>query len=274
MAARSLISIIDPQLSALQSVGGDGIREIVGGWLQDYIILAEQSPRLARYVESSLEEIRTKEANSWLDSTILDIFYRIISHEPFVGWKNNPEQSYRLGKLSKLFEAYASIPYPSAPGSNRGKLKISSTQAGEISFRWRQNFYYSFVGLLVSEGINDPEDEEVISPQDRLPIMTVHQAKGLEFDFVFVYGLNRKPSPDSSILLEEALSRFRNYPPMIRFSAVQRAEQDLVRFYFVAYSRPKYALIHLLPKAHQENDKIGFINKQIRTFREVVRNIS
>ena len=104
--------------------------------------------------------------------------------------------------------------------------------------------------------------------------MTVHQAKGLEFDIVFVYGLNREPRPNSSTLLEEALSQFRNDPPIIEFSAEQRAEQDLVRFYFVAYSRPKYALIHLVPRAHLKNDKVGFINKNARNFQEIVRNIS
>ena len=109
--------------------------------------------------------------------------------------------------------------------------------------------------------------------------MTVHQAKGLQFDFVFVYGLNRTPSPDGSILLEGDLSRFRNTQPLIRFNANQRAEQDLIRFFFVAYSRPKYALIHLVPGAHMSNpsvsdNKIGFINKEVREFRTIARNIT
>jgi DNA helicase-2/ATP-dependent DNA helicase PcrA len=270
----AFISIIDPELNALRSIRGEGIDDIVRTWIQSYEDLASDYPNLADYVNLSKRNISRMDTDKWLDATILDMFYHMLSYEPFSEWKNDYERSYRLGKMSKLFEAYSSIPYPTTLGSNRGKLKISSTNRGEISFRWRQNFYYSLVGLLVSEGINDPEDEDIISPANRLPIMTVHQAKGLQFDFVFVYGLSNEPHPGSTIKLEKELSQFRkNSSSAIRFNEVQKAEQDLVRFYFVAYSRPKYALIHLVPKAHINNDKVGFINKSVRTFRDAVRNL-
>jgi DNA helicase-2/ATP-dependent DNA helicase PcrA len=268
----AFVSIVDPNLSALNTVMGTGIQQMVRGWIREYQRVTPTSPELVSYVNGSIREINTKPVDTWINVNILEIFYRILAHEPFATWENDPERSYRLGKLSKIFETYASIPYLNSPGSNRGNLKTSTTARGEISFRWRQNFYYSLTGLLVSEGVNDPEEEEIISPPDRLPIMTVHQAKGLEFPFVFVYGLNQNSGPDSSVLLEDALSRFRQNPPFVSFTPGQRAEQDLIRFYYVAYSRAQYALIHLVPGAHFKNG-FGFMNRDTGRFLQAVQQI-
>lgn len=270
IALGAFISIVDRNLSALPTI--PGINQMVRRWVSEYQRIVPTSPELSNYVNESTTQIGAKPVNIWLDVNILEIFYRILAQEPFTTWENDPERTYRLGKLSKIFETYASVPYPNSPGSNRGNLKTSTNTGGEISFGWRQHFYYSLTGLLVSEGLNDPEDEEIISPPDRLPIMTVHQAKGLEFPFVFVYGLSQNPKPESSILLEDSLSQFRQNPPFINFNPIQRAEHDLIRFYYVAYSRPQFALIHLVPQAHFKSG-IGFINKSTNRFSQSVTNL-
>ena len=253
-------------------IRGAGIQQMVQSWIDEYQTDASTYPELSNYVNQSINSIKSKLVNTGIGVNILEIFYRILAHEPFDTWKNDPERTYRLGKLSKVFETYASIPFPGNPGSNRGNLGTSTTAQGEISFRWRQNFYYSLVGLLASHGLNDPEDEKIICPPDRLPIMTVHQAKGLEFPFVFVYGLNQNPKPDFSILLEDALSRFRKNPSLISFNLNQRAEQDLIRFYYVAYSRAQYALIQLVPKNHFKSG-FGFTSQDYRSFKQSVTDL-
>jgi len=273
-ALGAFISIIDPGMNALEDVKGDGINDKVRDWVESYKTLAHKNQELRDYVNSSIESIRNKPRNTWVDVSILDIFYRILSHEPYITWKDDSEKSYRLGKLSGLFEAYSSIPLPHVPGSNRGFLKTSSEIDGQISIRWRKQFYYSLTGLLVSSGINDPENEADISPIDRLPIMTVHQAKGLEFDFVFVYGLNQSAKEkEATISLENDLAQFRRTPSLSQFNGLEKSRQDLIRFYFVAFSRAKYALIHLVPKNHFKNDKFGFIGKNTKDFRKNVKNL-
>lgn len=272
VALGAFISIVDIDLSALDAIRGQGIQRMVRSWVDEYQTIASTHPELSNYVNESINNINSKPVNTGIGVNILEIFYRILAHEPFATWENDPERTYRLGKLSKLFETYASIPFPNHPGSNRGNLRISTTAQGAISFRWRQNFYYSLMGLLASQGLNDPEDEKIICPPDRLPIMTVHQAKGLEFPFVFVYGLSQNPKLDSSILLEDALSRFRQNPPLISFNPNQRAEQDLIRFYYVAYSRAQYALIHLVPQAHFK-EGFGFMNQDHHSFGRSVINL-
>jgi DNA helicase II / ATP-dependent DNA helicase PcrA len=71
------------------------------------------------------------------------------------------------------------------------------------------------------------------------------------------------------VLLEDALIPFREIPPVIRFTAADRNEQDLIRLYYVAYSRAKYALVHLVP-ANQEGPTTGFISNSPGKFREFV----
>lgn len=278
----AFVSIIDPDESALGQIKGKGIQQMVGEWVEYYRYIESNFPELSAYISKSKKRISHLSVNTWLDINILEIFYRILAHEPFATWENDPERTYRLGKLSKLFETYASVPYPDLPGSNRGKLKISANSKGKISCNWRLNFYYSFIGLLVSKGIDDPEMEIIISPPDRLPIMTVHQAKGLEFPFVFVYGLKQYPKLDSSVLLEDDLSFLRYNQSFTCLSPNERSEQDLIRFYYVAYSRAQYALIHLVPKSHfgrrytdpyRRQHGFGFISQDINTFKISTTNL-
>ncbi len=268
-ALGAFVSIVDPNLAALETIGRrnsrNTIRETVRGWVNEYQRLA--STDLANYVNESVNQISSLGTNNYLNATVQSIFYRILSHEPFLSWLDDPEMSYRLGKLTNLFDRYSSTPYLNRVGSTRGDLKTSSTNPGEISFNWRRTFYYSFVGLLASEGLNDPEDEEIITPPNRLPIMTIHQAKGLEFPFVFVYRLSLNEQVSSTILLEDALSQFRTVPRQTNFTPEQRQVQDLVRFFYVAYSRPEYALIHLGSDSQLTGSGTGFINRIANSFK-------
>lgn len=267
------MSIIDPNLSALETVGPPKIKETVNYWINTYKEIISEYPQIKDYVEKSLENIGKVEASEWIGVNILDIFYRIMAHEPFNKWRDDPEKTYRLGMLSQIFETYSSVPYPKHPGSERGNLRTSSFEEGNVSFAWRKNFYYSLIGLLVSSGLDDPENETLLFPPDRFPIMTVHQSKGLEFPFVFVYGLNKKPKPDDSILLEDAFLEFRKNVPIVQFTPEERAEQDMVRFYFVAYSRAQYALIHIVPKAHLKDGGYGLISKKKNLFEDKAEKV-
>lgn len=272
-ALGAFLSIVDPDSSALNAVVIGKIRDIVEYWVEEYNRISSKHPELSEYVNKSVTEIGKVGIKEWIGVNILDIFYHILAHAPFNEWKDDVEKTYRLGMLSTIFETYASIPYPGYPGSTRGELRTSSTAGGIVSFGWRTTFYYALIGLLSSRGLDDPEDEQLISPPDRFPIMTVHQAKGLEFPFVFVYGLKQNLRSDDSILLEDAFSDFRKNPPLVDFSPEERAEHDMIRFYYVAYSRAKYALIHIVPKAHLSSGYLGFIGKRLKKFQEKAEDV-
>ncbi|ADC69068.1 UvrD/REP helicase [Methanocaldococcus sp. FS406-22] len=272
-ALGAFITIIDPKQNALRKVCNENIQRLVNRWVDTYRNVASESPELRKYVDCSIKSIAKRNLGERLNINISEILYRILAHPPFSDWLDDPERSYRLGKLTQLFEKYSSIPYDT-PGSTRGLLKMSSKNNGEISFRWRQNFYNSFIGLLSTEGLNDPEDEEIICPPDRLPIMTIHQAKGLEFPFVFVYGLRLKgDKPNESAIIEEDLYKYRKIKYSINFTPLERTQQDLIRLYYVAYSRAKYALIHLVPRNHMGSKGFGFIGNNFSLFSAIVKKI-
>jgi DNA helicase-2/ATP-dependent DNA helicase PcrA len=100
------------------------------------------------------------------------------------------------------------------------------------------------ISYLISTGIDDDEDEEVIVPNGALPIMTIHQSKGLEFPFVIVTQLGIRGSVGASQMLEHELMPFRQdlYLRSSRAPELLSYEDD-IRLLYVAYSRAKYGLI-------------------------------
>jgi DNA helicase-2/ATP-dependent DNA helicase PcrA len=112
-----------------------------------------------------------------------------------------------------------------------------------------------FAPLAAGE-IEIDEDLLETTPRDRLNILSIHQAKGLEFpltivdigsDFKANRGENRfKRHPTrggSAHALEDALrphSPLRRIPPRAQ---LDRAFDDLLRLYFVAFSRPQDVLL-------------------------------
>ncbi len=162
-----------------------------------------QTAPLESYIRASnatLPNICAANQNSFLNLTLLEIMYRILSREPFRNWRQDPLRNQRLAKVTRLFESYHSF--------NLDALRADPTGA-DIDPGFLNQFYYMFVSYLIEAGISDEEDEEVIVPQGYLPIMTIHQAKGLEFPFVVVGQLGNKGSVGSAQILEQELAPFR-----------------------------------------------------------------
>jgi DNA helicase-2/ATP-dependent DNA helicase PcrA len=256
-ALGGLVEVLDPQATAQSAVYGDGIQNMAADWRTIYTTVAQNHPSLAAFVQQARQRIAVVPQNQLImlsgqrgainfPATLQELFYHLLNHDPFKTWLDDPERTLRLGTLTKAIEAYCSNPVPGREAPTRGFLRTSATAAGQVSFEWRQNFYYALVGLLVSQGLDEPENEEQFFPPDRLPVMTVHQVKGLEFPFVFVGGLTEAADPSGAHLLEDELLQFRKTAPASQnFNAAERALQDLARFYYVAYSRAQYALIML-----------------------------
>lgn len=268
----AFIELIDPGQTALAAINAPGIQSLVQGWLGEYTQQIGQHPRLQNYIALSQAKISQTLASTFLGVNILDIFYHMTSYEPFTLWENQPEAAYRLAQISKLFEIYSSIPNQNRPGSGRGDLLTSSTPGGGVSFNWRKSFYYALIGLLASSGLDDPEDEEGLVPPGTLPIMTIHQAKGLQFPFVFVYNMTWEPRADGAVQLETDTAPFRTHGLQLRFTPDQRSKQDLIRLYYVAYSRAQHSLIHLIPKAHRQ-DGYGYPGKRYTIYRGSSRDV-
>jgi DNA helicase-2/ATP-dependent DNA helicase PcrA len=219
--------------------------------------LAAAHPALWAYVNNAVAAVRAKPGQP-LDANLQEVAYYILGLEPFAIWLDDPVRRVRLGKLTKLLEAYNSMPVmdPATglprPGVTRGFLKASATDPGEMLGGWLHGFYHLFLGYVLDAGFNDDEDDDVICPLGRVPVMTMHQSKGLEFPFVFVGHMGENPQVSASHEMETLFSAYPANPAraFIRAPAAQRAEMDLIRQYYVAYSRAKYALVLLGTAAH------------------------
>ena len=208
---------------------------MVNAWVQEYDSIAPSSPDLADYIAKGAQAIESKGIDELITADTPTILYRILSRQPFVGYQANPARDLRLSKLTRLFEAFCA--------QYGRQLRTDPTQAGELPGWWYGNFYYGLCGYLAQQRLGDDEDEEVTCPLGYFPIMTVHQAKGLEFDFVFVGNLGLSVWNSSAHHIEQDLRRFRRNRPTIVHPIADAQWHDDIRQHFVAYSRAKYSLV-------------------------------
>jgi len=197
------------------------------------------SSKLVDYLNrSNLELPKLCASNNqsvFLNMNLLEIIYRILALEPFQSWQKDPIKNLRLSKVSRLFDGYHSFKLDGLRSNSDGT---------DIDPDFLNRFYMMFVSYLIDAGIDDDEDEEVIVPKGYLPIMTIHQAKGLEFPFVFVSQLGQKREAGAAQILERDLKPFRQdiYSRSTRTPDLLATEDD-IRLLYVAYSRAQYGLI-------------------------------
>jgi DNA helicase-2/ATP-dependent DNA helicase PcrA len=113
----------------------------------------------------------------------------------------------------------------------------------------RLHLFNSFLRLLYEGGINEYEDPDQPIPKGHVQVMTIHQAKGLEFPVVVVGSLSvRLPSPKR---IDRDLGPFYPRPP---FEPEDRITLfDRMRLHYVAFSRAQKVLVltaHEKPKDH------------------------
>ena len=243
LALGTLLSVIDENRA--YPLTPNYIQKECNRWRDYYEDECSKYKSLHEYVEKATKKISSEDLGNYLPSNLQDVLYHILNHEPFVTWAADPERGVRLGYLTSIFEAYTSTPVSGYLGLSRGTLRMSRVNNGELSWMWRHQFYNALVTLMLQQGINDPEDKEVMYPRDRVPFMTVHQAKGLEFPIVFVAKPDEKAEVDAPVLIEQEMQQFRK-SDVILSDPADRSKEDLIRFYYVAYSRAQYVLFILL----------------------------
>jgi DNA helicase-2/ATP-dependent DNA helicase PcrA len=212
---------------------------------------APAASALANYVARCTAQFAAN-PGAYVNANLQEIVYFILSLPPFDQWQADPARRVRLGRLTALIESYTSMPVLGHPGVSRGRLRTSSANPGEILDAWVRSFYFSFFGYLSRSGLDEEEDEDVICPLGMVPVMTMHQAKGLQFPFVFVGHMNANSQVSAAHQLETSYSRFPGNPARA-FALLPervRAELDLIRQFYVAYSRAQYALILMGTDAH------------------------
>jgi DNA helicase II / ATP-dependent DNA helicase PcrA len=254
----ALLAVLDPDRSyALDPSRARWLREIEPRLRAEYERLAASHDELRSYVRRATASIAAR-AGEPLDASLQELVYFLISLEPFSGWQNDPARRARLGRITALLEAFSSMPVLDVTTGltrlnvSRGFIKTSSAHPGRMNEFWIAAFYNLFIGYVVTAGLNDEEEADVIVPAGMVPVMTMHQAKGLEFPFVFVGHMGETGKVSATHRIETVLAEFPSVAErrFERGSAEMRADTDLIRQYYVAYSRAMYALVLVGTRGH------------------------
>ncbi|MGH2479689.1 MAG: PD-(D/E)XK nuclease family protein, partial [Ktedonobacteraceae bacterium] len=154
-------------------------------------------------------------------------FYRLLFCEPFLSEQKQESKKAHLVQFSRLLDTFQKrYSYRGVPIGWLADLRVA--------------FFERFFSFLYREGVNEEGDQQPPFLKGHIQIMTIHQAKGLEFPVVVVGRLDRPPS--RFIEKERALLQpYFQHPP---FEPPERIPGcDRRRLYYVAFSRARDLLV-------------------------------
>jgi DNA helicase-2/ATP-dependent DNA helicase PcrA len=225
---------------------GEGRGEVAGALAELARYVDEGIMRLARgfgpphplalELQNWVGEIAALWEGEALDLRPADFFYRLLALEPFISAVRYENAARNLAIFSQLLNVFQSYyHYTVVTYSNRDVLRF--------------HLFNSFLNLLHDGGINEYEDPDQPFPKGHVQVMTIHQAKGLEFPVVVVGSLSMQLSSPKRI--DRDLSPFYHRVP---FEPEDRITLfDRMRLHYVAFSRPQKVLVltaHESPKDH------------------------
>ena len=177
---------------------------------------------------------------------LLELCFKLITWIPYL--RDDPEGQVYLEAISRVIAQAGTF------STYRGTLVFDKSDHAKRSV---ERAILDILAPIAENEVDVDEDIMPSIPRDRLSFMTIHQAKGLEYPLVIVdvssdYNRNhlmqrfrRFPEDPSNVtMLEDDLANHCSIGALrtIR-SAMDRTFDDLVRLYYVAYSRPQSALM-------------------------------
>ncbi len=170
-----------------------------------------------------------------LDWNVLDLFYRVCGFRHFRRIFDQAENVKKdegpICNLSLLSQYIARF---------LDEYNISVLSANFLADdKFQRVFFSSYLYALFRRGEGEYEDAEDPFPHGRIPFLTIHQAKGLEFPVV-ILGNPRKNNnrPQRVEEIVNPLLKRRGGEPLNRM-----AEFDVMRMFYVALSRAKNLLV-------------------------------
>lgn len=186
------------------------------------------SRRLNNGIPFTLKYVITRAAS--VDWNFLDLYYQLCGFSHFKKYFDYAEESVDEGPISNLslISKYISRYNDEYPGIISGR-KIER-DLPKISFL---NFLY----VLYRREESEYEDDEDSFPKGRIPFITIHQAKGLEFPVVVMANPRKNIK---KLTMENILQQIlpKNGEPLNRMPLY-----DLMRMFYVGITRAKNLLV-------------------------------
>ncbi len=178
----------------------------------------------------TLKDVVTRSTS--LDWTLLDLLYRLSGFTAFKRMYDLAEQGIdegpicNLGLISQYLAKFIELYSPVIPAHFLMDDKL------------QRLFFMSFTYALYRRGESEFENAEDPFPKGRIPFLTVHQAKGLEFPVV-VLGNPRKDDNGPTVTERTIRELMPNDgEPLDRMAGF-----DIARMFYVALSRAKNLLV-------------------------------
>lgn len=168
-----------------------------------------------------------------IDWNVLDLFYRLCGFEHFKRMFDLAEQGVDEGPVSNL----GLITQYLARFMDERIALITADLLVDQTFQ--RVFFSSYLYALYRRGETELEDAEDPFPKGRIPFLTIHQAKGLEFPVVVLANPRKENrGPNRVELLTRPLLERVPGEPLAR-----QAGFDIMRMFYVALSRAKNLLV-------------------------------
>lgn len=184
------------------------------------------------------------------DWPVLELVFKLVTWIP--GFQRDPEHQVWLEAISRIIagagmaSAYSMQLLQNVDGKSQGDhVRLS-----------RLSLIRDALIPIAENEVDVDEDIMPAVPRNRLQLMTIHQAKGLEFPLVIVdvgshFTVNhhsqkflRFPSKISNVVqAEEDVEAYLEEPLRGSRGGLDRTFDDLVRLYYVAFSRPQSVLL-------------------------------
>lgn len=189
-----------------------------------------------------------------VDWTLLDLFYRLVGFGHFKAMFDAAEGGrdegpmFNLSLVSQVIALYMEHTQTILTAPWLKQNRLPNHFFGSYLFaRWR-----------LAEG--EYEDEEDPFPKGRVPFLTIHQSKGLEFPVVILASTRR--GPDRPQRVEELVAPFL---PAGREPLKRIQELDTLRMFYVALSRAQNLLVlaHLSGRGYHGSNVVHPVFKRM-----------
>ena len=184
-----------------------------------------ESADLVSWLSQERSRLDALQPGEDMGASLLDLVYKSFRYEPFATALKDPIAARNLGQVSSLLQTF------------QHQFGFAVLHAGNRKLvPWR--LWASFFYMLESEGVDEVEGEEP-APSGMVQVMTIHQAKGLEFPLVVVGSLARQARSQKEV--DATLGPLYPRGPFEPESRV--TEFDWRRLFYVGLSRAKHLVV-------------------------------
>lgn len=176
------------------------------------------NPELDGFMLKTQNEIENLKGS--LRKGIVDLFYETLAYEPFSSWIEDPVKGRNIAILSTVLTEFQEYYHLQV---------INSENRFSLDRMLFNSFFYAMHQMKLDE-FEDPFD---VFPRGYVQLMTIHQAKGLEFPVVVVSSLGKRPKANNA--KDKELEPYKKRKHTEPWDSV--AKFDHHRLYYVAFSR-------------------------------------